>query len=226
MNKRLMVICPSRQRPDKLKEMVKSFHKTAKGETWLYIRLDVDDPTFDKYMEELKFVEEDEKIFTDIGPRKSVTEIINEAFKGNPEEEYYSVTNDDFIYHTDGWDVTLRTPGVGFGRDGFPDRVFPVTSVINGNWVRAVNWLQLPSLERYYGDTVWGNLAIKLKQLTYYPDVFIEHKHWLIDEKNQDPFFDKQKFEETMIKDTFAYNQWVIYQSNYHFNKIVEAMCK
>ena len=49
--------------------------------------------------------------------------------------------------------------------------------MIDGDIVRSLGWLQLPTLSKYCGDTVWNFIGKQCGILNYCPDVIIEH-HW------------------------------------------------
>ena len=50
-DKQCLVICPSRERVEKLREMVKSFNEKTSPQTGLLVALDHDDPQIEEYKE-------------------------------------------------------------------------------------------------------------------------------------------------------------------------------
>jgi len=192
----LLVICPTRERPEKLARMYDSFVKTKFGRTSLILCVDVDDAT-----------EYDYNCTISVEPHKNNTQIINDIFCKFPDYKYYSVTNDDFIYKTMSWDTMLMQKGINFGEDG-TNRKFPVTSVIDGDIVRALGWLQMPTLEYLYGDTVWNILGYQADCLKYNKDVIIEHDHFLFGAKS-DNIYEKTNHKDQYTKDNNAFANWL-----------------
>lgn len=144
---KLLTICPS-IRPNLLEKMLISYYNTV-SEPSIIINTEV----------------------------KSITEIINEAFQKNPDYDFYHICNDDVIYKTPRWDVKLCNKGkISYGNDIFQSENLCTFPCIDGNIVRATGWLQMPTLERYYGDSCWHFMGRQLDIMNYVPDVVIEHQ--------------------------------------------------
>lgn len=108
--------------------------------------------------------------------KKSVTAVFNDIFAKYPTYDYYFMANDDIIFHTKDWDVKLANKGkISHGNDSIAEGVNGQFMMIDGDIVRALGWLQLPTLERYSGDVVWRFLGQQLGILHYVPEVQIEH---------------------------------------------------
>lgn len=201
----LLVICPSRSRPEKLKRMIKSFLDTSSPTTRLHIKLDIDDPLLNEYSS----INNHDKIFIDISTREDNTKVFNRVFEDNPSYDYYQCANDDIIYHTKGWDDKLKTNGIAFGKDGFPNRIFPTFSVIHGDIVRALGWLQMPLLYYLYGDNVWGTIGYTCGCLYYKPDVFIEHKHFVVYPLEKDSISEFTNHKDMYNLDEKHFHKWL-----------------
>lgn len=107
----------------------------------------------------------------------NVTQAINNIFYNNPDYEYYFITNDDIIFETLNWDDKLCNKNkISWGRDGIQDMNLCCFPMIDGNIVRALGWLQLPSLTKYCGDLVWKFIGRECNCLNYNPSVLIRHK--------------------------------------------------
>lgn len=107
----------------------------------------------------------------------NITEIINKAFRDNPDYDYYHLSNDDVQYKTPNWDILLANKGkISYGNDLFQGESLCTFPMIDGDIVRALGWLQLPTLERYAGDVVFKFIGQQLGILNYVEDVVIEHK--------------------------------------------------
>lgn len=113
-----------------------------------------------------------------INTRKgSITSIINEMFNKYSDYDYYHLGNDDTVYQTKDWDLKLANKGkISYGDDLFQGENLCTFPMIDGDIARAVGWLQMPTLERYYGDSVWKFIGKQLGILNYVPDVVIKHE--------------------------------------------------
>jgi len=83
----------------------------------------------------------------------NITEIFNKAFQDNPDFDYYHMSNDDCVYKTHDWDLKLARKGkITYGNDLFQSENLCTFPMIDGDIVRALGWLQMPTLERYDGS--------------------------------------------------------------------------
>jgi hypothetical protein len=143
---RILTICPSIY-PEKFDVMCESFYNTCSKDNILFT--------------------------TSV---KGVTESINDAFKRYPDFDFYHITNDDAIYETHNWDTKLAKKGkITHGTDSVPEGVNGQFFMIDGDFVRALGWLQLPTLNRYAGDVVWRFIGEQLGILEHVPEVVIRH---------------------------------------------------
>ena len=214
----LLVICCTRGRPDKAKEMFDSLKETSSCDVVFCI--DSDDPAISKYNEWMG----ENRI---IGNGQTTTQLINLAFQSNPEYEFYSVTNDDVVYETPGWDVALKNKGkISYGNDKCQGANMPTISVIDGDICRAVGWLQMIKLIHLYGDCVWKVIGERLKILYYDKNVIINHKHFLYNHRiEKDSTYAKTNSHDMYVTDGHAFEIWVRDEMINDCNKIKEILC-
>lgn len=144
---RILVICPSKY-PNKLNKMMDSFLTTRSKYTQIIVNYEI----------------------------KPITKIFNDVFNANPKYDFYFMANDDIIFNTPLWDLALANKGkISWGMDGIQNHALPCFPMIDGNIVRALGWLQLPTLNKYSGDIVWGFIGKECGILQHCPEVFIEH---------------------------------------------------
>lgn len=225
-NKKMLIVCPSRERMEKLKEMVKSFNEKTSPQTALLIMLDNDDPQLEEYKEFLGV-----KTAYHIGTRKTTTSLFNEVFQMFPDFQYYGLTNDDFVYLTAVWDVKLMGDieemegwGIAYGDDRVAGEKYPSHTIISGNIVRALGWLQLPSLKHLCGDWVWGTIGKGIGRLHYDQNVIIQHKHPFDKKTLPDAIFEKTNSQQMYQIDQEAYRRWARTQAKKDIAKIVNAI--
>lgn len=204
--KRILTLCPSRGRPDKLARMYASFKATS-TESDIIIRLDDDDPDLDTY-KHLGIFE------TMIGPRMTITQILNDLFSMYSDYDFYHITNDDVIYRTDAWDkrfieiLRRKNGGIAFGNDYLCYGALCVHPCISGNIVRILGWVQLPGLTHLYGDTAWMWIGHNLNKLFYCADVVIEHMHWNNRKAEIDESYKRTNSKEMFQRDEKIFNEW------------------
>lgn len=192
---RLLVMCPSRGRPERIKEMLSSYAELRSKFTRLVIVLDEDDPLLSRY--------DTHGYTTEIKPRQDVSKIYNRLVKDYPKFKYYCAINDDMIFKTKGWDETLIGEieknggwGIAFGDDKIHSGRLqrPTNTLISGNIVKALGYLYPPELFALLGDVFLEDLGKALGRLYYRPDVVIEHKHYCA---NTAPNDDTYRFSES-----------------------------
>lgn len=203
---RLLTVCPTRNRPERLKTLIDSFEKTIRGESVLLILLDKCDIKLGEYVKVVK----DHDVL--IQPRQTLTKIINSAFEKYPDFGYYSIVNDDMEYITPGWDTILRSDGIAYGNFRV-NNVNPMSSVINGDLVRAVGWIQYPKLISLSGDNIWYWIGKRLNRLYRYWDVFIEHHHPYFDKHEWDKSYDESNSSERYARDWAEVTDWLRHRS-------------
>ena len=195
--KSLLIILPSRGRPDKIKKCLDSYIATTDGTfSEILVQLDMDDTRIDEYRNLIRTYDEDRIKFS-IRARPSLnknvyclTRIINRAFYADRNREYYCVVNDDMVFETKDWDKILAIPWAistgherimigkhGEWKDQTPIAGFPITSVIDGRIIRELGWLQMPELGGGCGDNAWFWIGLRAKNLIYNKNMVYSHNH-------------------------------------------------
>lgn len=145
---KILTICPSKY-PEKLSKMMDSFLITRSKHTKIIINYE----------------------------DKHITEIFNNAFNAHPNYDFYFMANDDIIFNTPLWDLALANIGkISYGRDNIQNSNMCTFPMIDGRIVRALGWLQLPTLDRYCGDVVWKFIGDQCNVLNYCEKIEITHK--------------------------------------------------
>lgn len=224
MNSQILVLCPSRSRPKQCLTMVESFNATAKRSS-LRLLLDMDDPCLEEYRATVGG--KVGNMIIDF--QKPITELINQSWNCGASYKWLSVTNDDFVYKTDGWDEELiktldGRPGIVYGNDLLQGRNLPTTSVISREIVEALGWLQMPGLTHLFGDNVWKHLGEKAGCLFYRPNVIIEHRHWNSGKVQIDEISKRVNSGAMFDRDQLAFLKWLQNQAPADIEKIKEVV--
>lgn len=180
---KILTICPSIH-PEKLSKMYDSYDATTSKHNKLVV----------------------------INKKGTITNIINETFNKYPDFDFYHVTNDDVIYEMPLWDMSLANKNkISHGKDAIPSGFDGQFFMIDGDIVRTLGWLQMPTLNRYCGDMVWRFIGKQLNILEYKENVIIKH-NW---EGCEDI--------ETHKNDMSKFAEW-LQGSHIEINKIREIM--
>lgn len=198
---KILTICPSLNRAKKLAFMMDSFLMTRSDDTDIYV----------DYNE---------------GP---TTKAFNDAFNKRPDYDYYMLLNDDIIFKTKYWDLKLVQiledygDGIAYGDDLINGIDLPCFPMISGSIVRALGWLQMPTLDYLCGDVVWKYIGEEAKCLRYVPDVIIQHNHHIVTGE-QDETAKKTNSKEQYEKDRLAYVNWLAYKSYEDIKKVKKVI--
>jgi hypothetical protein len=219
--------------------MLKTFEDTTNEfHTDLLVLLDKDDDCLGQYEEKLptwvKY-----KVYDREGDKTLTTEIINRAFESNRDYAFYSVTNDDIHYRTKGWDEALcQRLKISCGQDdtmlerygadlvaNIDPATFPITSVIDGDIVRAVGWLQYPDLVHSAGDNIWYWIGRRSNILYADRNYHTEHMSAYFGKGEADETFKKCNAQDNK-KDYYTYIEWLKYKCGNQLIAVEEVLNK
>ena len=205
---KLLTVCPSRIRPERLMEMFGSWETTRSDWNDMVVYVAVDDPRLQDYIRvcsgrNLKLI---------IGNRMTKVEVDNcvttELF---PDYEYYAEINDDHYYHTKHWDKMLveeieRRGGWGFAcgnKSGLPSGM-----VVSGNIIHSLGYHTTPLLEQTYGDNFHQELGETLGIFFRVDGVDIEHKHHIFGKADLDDNYRAVLSQEALSRGLAGLNEW------------------
>lgn len=176
----ISLLCPTRGRPDRARQFLKSVLATQKGDNEILFGLQNDDPKLGEYSEEIH------SRATYFEPTSTVDywNGLAEKAKGN----LLTLIADDVIIRTKGWDVKFHavqeqypdgiyviTTQDGRG-EGFPPKNLPCPHpTISRTWYETLGYLTFPLLEHYYADTWNAKIAVELGRMINLYDVTFEH---------------------------------------------------
>lgn len=178
---KVLLSCPSRQRPDRLKEMLSSYAKTRSDGTDLVIYIDRDEPLICDY--EALIIPEGARL--EIHERTYLAHIHNNIINNNSGYDFYMPVNDDIIFRTQGWDKILVSTikekgagwGIAYGNDlaGNYKYELPTFGMVSANIIRILGYVYPPEVYALFGDTFLLDLGRAIGRIFYNPDVIIEH---------------------------------------------------
>lgn len=173
----LVVIVPSRGRPDTARELADAFEETCTAGTELMFALDDDDPTRDEYGIEAGWVS---------SPSTSMVQALNYAARYVTDVRppfAVGFMGDDHRPRSAGWDRAyldaLRELGTGIvhGNDLLQGERLATQCAMTSDIVRALGYMAPPALAHLYVDNFWMLLGSGAGCLRYLPEVVVEHMH-------------------------------------------------
>ena len=227
----LLIMVASRNRPRKLSEMLDSFNRTKTLETEIAIYIADDDPCLEEYKQVLR------NYTHKIGPWMTQGNVFNMFSSEYKNIEFYGTVNDDHIYHTRGWDQSLtnaiKEKGNGWGLACANDLMtdwekfkHPGATIISGNIIRTLGYYTWPKFRWIGIDFAQGALYTRLSRLFYFPEIIVEHRHWLNNKAEKDDNYkwiygdEEQKYGHDLEQ------EYLRTQIDIEYNLITEAIRK
>lgn len=200
----LLIITPTRGRPQGAQRLIDAVEATATARTDLLLCIDDDDASYAGLTGNFTFTR---------GPRETCGGWTNKV-AAQRACQYHAVASigDDHEPLTPGWDTMLlgaidAMGGAGFayGDDTIHGAAVPTAVVISTNIVAALGWVFQPMMTHYYADLVWKEIAEGCC-LAYLPEVKIKHYNPSFGTAPMDPTYEQARSRYGM--DGEAYRAW------------------
>lgn len=174
----LVIVIPSRGRPQAIAELHAAFEATTAGCSELVVALDLDDPTAAEYprgLDGLRYV---------VGRRNGFApRLSHEAVKEARSAFAVGSWGDDHRPRTRGWDDQILGAledlgsGIAYGDDLLQGEALPTAAHLTSDIIETLGWMTPPGLAHLYVDNFWLDLGRDIDRIRYLPDVVIEHMH-------------------------------------------------
>jgi glycosyltransferase involved in cell wall biosynthesis len=182
----LIIIVPSRGRPEKIVELIEALKQTQ-TEALLWVAVDDDDPTRNHYKAVLERRDNVTMDVVEPSPNGGMVQALNALAVplANASDPPFALgfMGDDHRPRTMHWDQAyvraLRKLGTGivYGNDLLQGRNLPTQVAMTSDIVRTLGYMAPPTLRHLYVDNFWLQLGRELGRLTYLADVVVEHVH-------------------------------------------------
>ena len=217
MSTDLVVVIPSRGRPESVERMAVAFAETGADELPVVWSLDVDDPAEEAYRQAVaEWFAFGEVLAIGSG---SMVSAINGASRYTIDDlDPYAVAvlNDDHLPRTVGWDVEivkalrdLDPVGLVYPDDGLRGEQLATAWAVQAAWVTALGRMVPARVEHLYTDNAVMDLATALGRITYLPHVMIEHMHPLAGKADTDEGYQRVNSRERHTADRIAFKVWL-----------------
>ena len=188
----LLIIVPSRGRPQGIARLLDSVHETSRAKTHLHVAVDEDDEKLPQY-EAVMARAGGEHDVLETGPRKGLCGSTNDvAVRRAGEYPYLASLGDDMVPRTPGWDAALIRgiqdmggTGIAYPWDGMREDI-PEAVVMSGDIVAALGWMCEPSLKHFYPDNVWADLGRGAGCLRHLRAIAVDHLNVVVTQATAD----------------------------------------
>lgn len=209
----MLILCPTRGRPDAAREAHAAFIETRQLDTTeILFVVDDDDPKIEAYRRL------DVPIIEQAAPGTMVAALNRAALWAIDHlgPTYLGFIGDDHRFRTEGWDVAFagilidRGGGLVYGND--LNRVngdIPTQVVMSSAIVKALGWMGLPGCRHLYIDNTWTVIGEGLGKIFYVPDVVIEHLHPAFGRAQWDEGHKRVNTPEMYSHDEAAFRAWM-----------------
>lgn len=175
----LLVIVPTRGRPQNAARLAKAFEETESLNADLVFVADHDDPELPAYHAAAPrlLIHRGESGRGMTGPLNWASSLYADIY------DYLGFMGDDHVPRTAGWDAHVLgaldslEPRVVYGNDLLQGGALPTAAFLPSRMVRALGYMAPPVLRHLYVDNFWLELGQALGGLRYLPGVVIEHVH-------------------------------------------------
>jgi len=218
--KNLVVLVPSRNRPQNIADLIKAFDDT-KTESDLIVIVDDNEPEMDAYLQlgcDIFVVEK---------RGKGMAKPLNFAAKHFAHKyRHFAFLGDDHRPRTKNWDVAfinaldkLET-GLVYGNDLLQGENLPTAIAMTGDIVNALGGMVPPEMIHLYLDNFWMRLGNDLNSLRYMPEIIIEHLHPIAGKAKWDQGYKDVNAEEVYSADKKAFDDYLASEA---YSKLIEA---
>ena len=179
----LLIITPSRGRPEGVRRLLEAVHGTSKMTTHVHVAVDDDDPDLDAYRTVMDEAGSPDDVL-ETGPRKGLAAWTNEiAWRRASQYPFLASLGDDMVPRTVHWDYYLIRGIWDMGGTGFTypwnslREDIPEAVVLSSDIVTALGWMCLPGLEHFFVDNVWADLGRGADCIRHLRAIAVDHVH-------------------------------------------------
>lgn len=210
----LLMIVPSRGRPESVARVVKAWEATGAYDdaATLLFAIDADDPASGDYL-----AQSGERVAMGVSTHwRPMVHKLNIVATLPTSLDHFAVgfAGDDHLPRTPGWAgryvTELRQLGAGivYGDDGYQGENLPTQWAMTSNIVRALGRMVPAGVEHLYCDNAIRDLGQETGCLRYLADVLVEHMHPVARKAENDAQYKRVNSPSQYRRDRAAYNGW------------------
>ena len=219
LGKDVLVIVPTRGRPDASIE----FHKEFLAKSMISdLMFAIDEDDADSYPRI-------DGVLYEVNPRMGMNGTLNYvATKYADKYKYIAFMGDDHRIRTFGWDIVMTEKigslGVAYGNDLIQGQALPTAVLMSSNIINAIGYMAPPKQKHMYLDNFWLDLGTKLNAIHYLEDVIIEHLHFSVGKSDMDSSYQETNDSAIYNADKVAYDEYLSTQMDVDIEKILKCV--
>lgn len=216
MSTELVVIIPSRGRPESVKRMAVAFAETGALDVATVWSIEDNDPALDDYRREVAehfpFGSVDAVNAGAMAPAINATAL---AVLDDLDPEAIAVLNDDHLPRTPEWHThmlfalrQLGPVGMVYPDDGLQHERLSTVWAVTAQWVRTLRRMIPCRVGHLYGDNAMLNLAQTISRCVYLGHVLVEHMHPAAGKAETDEGYQRVNSRDQYRADRLVWQAW------------------
>lgn len=213
MERKIAIMCPTRNRKANLEQVYGTWEQTNAGLSVLFPV--IDDDNLQEYEPRIKGLE------YIIAPKCNMNFATNYAADILKNDfTHVMFIGDDHLFRTPNWDKIVLEKSAAHGDTGvfYCDDLLQrerlaTEVIITSNIIKAIGYFSIPELTHMYMDNYWMILGKSLGKLVYIPEVVVEHMHPSCGKALQDENYARVGAPEIYSHDQQVLQDWVATKS-------------
>lgn len=219
LGKDVLVIVPTRGRPDASVEFHKEFLQKSMISDLIFA---IDEDDADRYPRI-------DGILYEVNPRMGMNGTLNYvATKYADKYKYIAFMGDDHRVRTFAWDLIMAEKigglGVAYGNDLIQGQALPTSVMMSSKIINAIGYMAPPKQKHMYLDNFWLDLGTRLNAIHYLEDVIIEHLHFSVGKSDMDSSYQETNDSAIYNADKVAYDEYLSTQMDIDIDKILKCV--
>ncbi|MGW9401472.1 hypothetical protein [Streptomyces sp. NPDC055642] len=211
----LLVIIPTRARPQAVPELVAAWDDTGATADLLFA-VDTDDPELAAYKKHAATLKGDPRFRFTFGKRRRLVGTLNQqAVKHGPKYRFLAFMGDDHRPRPAAmaWDARIREclsggPGIVYGNDLIQGEKMATAVAMTSDIVSTLGYMAPPAMVHLCVDLCWVDWGRGMQRITYLDDMVIEHLHPAASKAELDAVYKECNSEQQVTADTTAYHEY------------------
>lgn len=211
----LLVIIPTRGRPQAVPEIVQAWDDTGATADLLFA-VDTDDPELAAYKKHAAAYKADGRVRFTFGKRRRLCGTLNaQAVKAAKSYRFLAFMGDDHRPRPAAmpWDARIREclsggPGIVYGNDLLQGEAMATAVAMTSDIVETLGYMAPDCLVHLCLDLVWIEWGRGMGRITYLPDMVIEHLHPAAQKAELDAGYEEVNSPEQVSRDAAAYYEY------------------
>ena len=208
----LLVIIPTRGRPQAIPEIIQAWDDTGATADVLFA-VDTDDPELAAYKKHAAAYKGDERVRFTFGKRRRLVGTLNaQAVKAAKTYRFLAFMGDDHRPRPAAmpWDARIREclsggPGIVYGNDLLQGEKMATAVAMTSDIVTTLGFMVPDCLVHLCADLVWVDWGRGMGRITYLDDMVIEHLHPAAGKASLDAVYEDCNSPERNSSDSAAY---------------------